>query len=114
MQVGSLVKRRGPVAAYDQPELLEAEICKMLIAANYRFPQLETIYTVRAVIKSSVSKKMLLLLEELNNPIIPLGFGITAEVGFEAKDFIEVQPPLDVYQLLKDDITNENTTVVKR
>ncbi len=113
MQVGSLVKRRGPVAAYDQPELLEAEICKMLIAANYRFPQLDTIYTVRAINESVILNKQVILLEELLNPKLPIGLGVI-EVGFEAKDFIEVQPPLDVYQLLKDDITNENTTVIKR
>lgn len=92
MRVGSLVKLSDSIIP-----ATEAERESTKIARGYRYvwPEKNEIYTVREVRSKSI------LLEEIVNPPMPLKGDKMQEAGFRTCDFIEIQPPMDLTELLK-------------
>ncbi len=93
MKAGSLVKAIG-IFSPTEKKLRDQKIA---IDQGYIIPVRGEIYTVREFTASGSG----ILLEEIVNHKIRTTFGLT-EVGFNRKGFLEVQPPLDLKELLNE------------
>ena len=108
MQVGSLIVRTPQRGVWDNPKKYAANNkgLQMCIAANYQFPAINEIYTVREICRCKVTGMQYILIDELQNPPIRLN-GELVEIGFSPAFFKELQKPMDIAALLSEPDTQK-------
>lgn len=77
--------------------------------ANVKVPKLGEIYTIRSIQPSIKPVGWIcILLEEIVNDYCP---GTNIEFDFNIEDFKELQPPMDITQIIKNCIEESKTNV---
>lgn len=95
MKVGSLVECIDSID-YESRYSTYLHTFKVARRMGYVFPKKGSIYTIREIIEDDPKELPSVLLEEIVNPIVAAGF----EIGFDIKDFRELQPPMDLTVLM--------------
>lgn len=98
MKVGSLVERVPTTREISSSDRTQADFVK---SQGYAFPIIGNIYTVRDIVHYPAHNRIGLLLEEIVNPKIWTGKGFV-ELGFDTCMFRELQPPMDLTELLQE------------
>lgn len=95
MKVGSLVERVGS-GRMDSETINNLNI---LLSQGYVLPSLGGVYTIRGFLHSSNGDGI--YLEEIVNPKICTHEGFM-EVAFHVSSFRELQPPMDISELIEE------------